>query len=145
MIENLNESSQLKTLLQLKKGNYLEAKRKLKLEIYFSYQIHSQKYCNRKFTKLRCMYNVMTGCDIILGMQTVFKNGNSLAVTVPKPYANELDIEAGTNVAWKKTNEGLLLTTTQSKKPTEIDPEVAKLIKKISKKYAQVWEDLSKV
>lgn len=78
-------------------------------------------------------------------MQTVFKNGNSLAVTVPKPYANELNIEAGTNVAWEKTNKGLLLTTTQPKKPTEIDPEVAKLIKKISKKYAQVWEDLSKV
>lgn len=78
-------------------------------------------------------------------MQTVFKNGNSLAVTVPKVYANELNIEAGTDVAWKKTHEGLLLTTHQVKKPTEIDPEVAKLIKKISKKYAQVWEDLSKV
>lgn len=78
-------------------------------------------------------------------MQTVFKNGNSLAVTVPKPYANELNIEAGSSVAWKKTDEGLLLTTQNIKKPTEIDPEVAKLIKKISKKYSQVWEDLSKV
>lgn len=78
-------------------------------------------------------------------MQTVFKNGNSLAVTVPKVYANELSIEAGTDVSWKKTEEGLLLTTSKIRKPTEIDPEVVKLIKKISKKYAQVWEDLSKV
>lgn len=78
-------------------------------------------------------------------MQTVFKSGNSLAVTVPKVYAHELNIEPGSNVSWKKTNEGLLLTTTQVKKPTEIDPEVVKLIKKISKKYAQVWDDLSKV
>lgn len=78
-------------------------------------------------------------------MQTVFKNGNSLAVTVPKVYAHELSIEAGSNVAWKKTTDGLLLTTTQVKKPSDIDPEVAKLIKKISKKYSQVWEDLSKV
>lgn len=78
-------------------------------------------------------------------MQTVFKNGNSLAVTVPKVYANELNMEAGTDVEWKKTNDGLLLSTSQVRKPTEIDPEVAKLIKKISKKYAQVWGDLSKV
>jgi len=78
-------------------------------------------------------------------MQTVFKNGNSLAVTVPKVYANELEIQAGSNVLWKKTDQGLVLTTSQSRNPTEIDPEVAKLIKKISKKYTQVWEDLSKV
>lgn len=78
-------------------------------------------------------------------MQTVFKNGNSLAVTVPKMYARDLEIGAGTNVSWKKTSQGLLLTTSQTKKATEIDPEVAKLIKKISKKYAQVWEDLSRV
>lgn len=78
-------------------------------------------------------------------MQTVFKNGNSLAVTVPKVYAQDLEIGAGTNVSWKKTSQGLLLITSQTKKATEIDPEVAKLIKKISKKYAQVWEDLSKV
>lgn len=78
-------------------------------------------------------------------MQTVFKNGNSLAVTVPKVYASEMEIQAGSNVSWKKTEEGLLLHTSQVREPTEIDPEVAKLIKKISKKYAQVWEDLSKV
>lgn len=78
-------------------------------------------------------------------MQTVFKNGNSLAVTVPKVYANELEIQAGSDVSWKKTDGGLLLTAHQTKRATEIDPEVAKLIKKISKKYSQVWEDLSKV
>lgn len=79
-------------------------------------------------------------------MQKVFKNGNSLAVTVPKVYAHDLSIESGSEIEWKKTDQGLLLLAqVEKKKPTQIDPEVAKLIKKISKKYSQVWEDLSKV
>ena len=79
-------------------------------------------------------------------MRKVFKNGNSLAVTVPTSYAHQLSIRDGSKVEWKQTDEGLLLIhQKKAKKPTEIDPEVAKLIKKISKKYAQVWQDLAKV
>lgn len=79
-------------------------------------------------------------------MRKVFKNGNSLAVTVPKTYAHQLSIRNGSQVEWRQTTEGLLLVhETRAKKPIEIDPEVAKLIKKISKKYSQVWQDLAKV
>ncbi|EKD90627.1 MAG: hypothetical protein ACD_30C00112G0068 [uncultured bacterium] len=79
-------------------------------------------------------------------MQKVFKNGNSLAVTIPKVYAHELSIQTGSGISWSKTEEGLLLVTEKkAKKPSQIDPEVARLIKKISNKYSKVWEDLSKV
>lgn len=79
-------------------------------------------------------------------MPKVFKNGNSLAVTVPKIYAHDLHIRDGSSINWEKTNKGLLLLhETSRKKPTDIDPEVVKLIAKISKKYAGVWEDLSKI
>ncbi len=79
-------------------------------------------------------------------MGKVFKNGNSLAVTVPKIYTHQLSIRDGSNIQWKKTEEGLLLISEKkAKKASQIDPEVAKLIAKISKKYTQVWEDLSKV
>jgi putative addiction module antidote len=79
-------------------------------------------------------------------MQKVFVNGNSLAVTVPKGLAEELNIKSGSQIVWEKAEKGLLLITPKSAKaPTEIDPEVAKLIKKISKKYSGVWQDLSKV
>lgn len=79
-------------------------------------------------------------------MAKVFKNGNSLAVTVPQVYAHELNITNGTSVKWDKNDRGLtLIPDTAKKAATEIDPEVAKLIKKISKKYAQVWEELAKV
>ena len=79
-------------------------------------------------------------------MGKVFKNGNSLVVTVLKAYAHDLSISRGSEVDWKKTEQGLVLTTNRTaKKPTEIDPEVAKLIKKLSKKYSGVWQDLAKV
>ena len=79
-------------------------------------------------------------------MGKVFRNGNSLAVTVPKVYAHQLSIRRGSNIEWKETGDGLLLTAKRvGKKPTDIDPKVVKLIKKISKKYAGVWQDLSKV
>lgn len=79
-------------------------------------------------------------------MRKVFRNGNSLAVTVPKTYAHQLSIRAGSEVEWKPTEEGLFLTTKRSgKKPTDIDPEVAKIIKKLSKKYTGVWQDLARI
>lgn len=66
-------------------------------------------------------------------MRKVFKNGHSLAVTVPKAYAHQLSIRDGSQIEWLKTEDSLILTTTKKavKKPTEIDPEVVKLIKKI--------------
>ncbi len=79
-------------------------------------------------------------------MGKVFKNGNSLAVTVPKIYAHQLRIQHGSQVTWKETEQGLLLVSeNKTKKATEIDPKVAELIDKISKKYTLVWQDLSKV
>lgn len=79
-------------------------------------------------------------------MRKVFKNGNSLAVTVPKTYAHQLSIRAGSQVEWVKTEDSLILRTKRSgKKPTEIDPKVARLIDEIDKKYTQVWQDLANV
>lgn len=80
-------------------------------------------------------------------MQKVFVNGNSLAVTVPKVYADELNIKTGTPVLWEKTEKGLLLYSPQkaSKSPNSIDPKVVKLIEKLSKKYSQVWQELAKL
>lgn len=77
-------------------------------------------------------------------MRKVFKNGNSLAVTVPKTYAHQLSIRDGSRIEWRKTEDSLILTTKRAgKRPTEIDPRVAELIEEIDKKYTKVWQDLS--
>lgn len=88
----------------------------------------------------QCQYNQ-------IDMQKVFINGNSLAVTVPKAFADQLEIKSGTPIVWEKLDQGLLLYTPQktAKSPSTIDPKVAKLIKEISKKYSQVWQELAKL
>lgn len=79
-------------------------------------------------------------------MPKVFKNGNSLVVSVPKTYAYQLSIRDGSTVKWENRDEGLLLVhEKRAKKATEIDPKIVELIDKIDKKYTQVWADLSKV
>ena len=86
-------------------------------------------------------------CQYNKDMQKVFVNGNSLAVTVPKVFANQLNIKSGTPIQWEKTGQGLLLYMPQktSKSPTTVDPKVLKLIEKLSKKYSQVWQELAKL
>lgn len=78
-------------------------------------------------------------------MQKVFVNGNSLTVTIPKPFADSLNIKSGAQIDWEKTDKGLLLFVPQksARKAIEVDPEVAKLIKKLSKKYSSVWQELA--
>lgn len=80
-------------------------------------------------------------------MQKVFVNGNSLAVTVPKAFADQLNIKTGTPIQWEKTEKGLLLYSPQivAKSPRSIDPKVINLIEKISKKYSKVWQELAKL
>lgn len=79
-------------------------------------------------------------------MRKVFKNGNSLAVTVPKAYAHQLNIRDGSKIEWEPRDEGILLKRdVPQKSAQQIDPEVAKLIKKLSKKYSGIWEELAKV
>ncbi len=80
-------------------------------------------------------------------IQKMIRVGNSLAATIPKVYIDELNYKVGTPLKWEKTDNGLLLYTPQkaAKSPSSIDPKVAKLIEKLSKKYSQVWQELSKL
>lgn len=80
-------------------------------------------------------------------IQKIIKVGNSLATTVPKSLADQLNIKSGTPVAWEKTGKGLLLYIPEKvdKSPQSVDPEVLKLIDKISKKYSKAWQELAKL
>lgn len=85
-------------------------------------------------------------CQYNQNMRKVFRNGNSLAVTVPKEYASKHKIQEGSLIDWNESEQGLVLSVEENVKPaTLIDPEVAKLIQKISKKYSLVWQELAKL
>lgn len=77
-------------------------------------------------------------------MRKVFRNGNSLAVTVPKAYAHQLSIRAGSEVEWEKTAEGLTLTPQKKIKATGIDVKFAKMVDEFIDEHKDVLQELSK-
>lgn len=77
-------------------------------------------------------------------MGKVFKNGNSLAVTVPKVYAHQLSIRSGSEVEWKKTSQGLTLIPQKKTKAVGVDLKFAKMVDEFIDEHKDVLQELSK-
>lgn len=76
-------------------------------------------------------------------MRKVFKNGNSLAVTVPKTYAHQLSIRNGSEVEWKQTNEGLTLILQKKTKAIGVDPKFVQMVDEFINEHEDVLQELS--
>ncbi|OGE37182.1 hypothetical protein A3B45_02575 [Candidatus Daviesbacteria bacterium RIFCSPLOWO2_01_FULL_39_12] len=76
-------------------------------------------------------------------MGKVFKNGNSLAVTVPKAYAHQLSIRDGSQIEWTKTTQGLTLTPQNKTKVSGVDQKFAKMVDEFIKDHKDVLQELS--
>lgn len=76
-------------------------------------------------------------------MRKVFKNGNSLAVTVPKAYAHQLSIRDGSMIEWKKTNRGLVLSLPKKAKIAGVDQKFAKMVDEFIKDHEDVLQELA--
>ncbi|MBI2338169.1 AbrB/MazE/SpoVT family DNA-binding domain-containing protein [Candidatus Daviesbacteria bacterium] len=77
-------------------------------------------------------------------MRKVFRNGNSLAVTVPKTYAHQLSIRAGSEVEWRKTDAGLTLMPQKKIKASGIDLKFAKMVDEFMNEHEDVLQELSR-
>lgn len=76
-------------------------------------------------------------------MRKVFKNGNSLAVTVPKAYAHQLSIRDGSEVEWEKVDKGLLLKTNKPTKLKGVDQKFAKMVDEFTQDHEDVLQELA--
>lgn len=74
-------------------------------------------------------------------MRKVFKNGNSLAVTVPKAYAHQLSIRDGSQVEWEKRDNGLFLKT--SKPIKGVNQKFAKMVDEFIEDHKDVLQELA--
>lgn len=77
-------------------------------------------------------------------MRKVFKNGNSLAVTVPKAYAHQLSIRDGSQVEWKKTNKGLVLLPQKKIRISGVDQKFAKMVDEFINDHEDVLQELAR-
>ncbi len=73
----------------------------------------------------------------------VFKNGNSLAVTVPKAYALQLSIRDGSQVEWKVTKQGLILKPNKPVKAKGVDKKFAAMVDEFINDHEDVLKELS--
>lgn len=78
-------------------------------------------------------------------MGKVFRNGNSLAVTVPKAIAHSLQIRQGSYVEWKDSKEGtFLVAEKKTKKVNEVDAKFMKMVDKFVNRHSDVLRELAK-
>lgn len=76
-------------------------------------------------------------------MGKVFKNGNSLAVTVPKAYAHQLSIKSGSEIEWEERGQELLLKPKKSIKVRGVDQEFVKMVDEFIKDHEDVLKELA--
>lgn len=77
-------------------------------------------------------------------MGKVFRNGNSLAVTVPKAFAHQLSIRDGSKIQWAQKNNGLLLLKTEKiAKTHSVDKKFAQMVDEFINDHEDALQELS--
>lgn len=79
--------------------------------------------------------------------QKLYKNGNSIAVTIPKEYLKDLHLDANSEVLLLEDAQSQTITITPQKKTmpnSSITPEFLKWLDKFNKQYGPALKELAK-
>lgn len=76
-------------------------------------------------------------------MRKVFRNGNSLAVTIPKEYLEELNLKEGSEVVVTKKDQGLIIKPSKTSLAPEVDKRFMKMVDDFIIDHKDVLKELS--
>lgn len=79
--------------------------------------------------------------------QKLYRNGNSVAVTIPRQYLKDLKLRNGSEVIVDQDPEvgAIIITSKKAKKVSgKITPEFLKWLESFNKKYAPALKELAK-
>ena len=79
--------------------------------------------------------------------QKLYKNGNSVVVTIPKEYLNDLKLKDGSEVVMEQNmDSGLIIISKKGaqKTDTKISPEFLHWLDSFNKKYAPALRELAR-
>lgn len=79
--------------------------------------------------------------------QKLYKNGNSVAVTIPKEFMRDLNLRAGSEVIVEKnteTGEIIISRKKNVKTSSRITPEFLTWLNSFNKKYGPALKELAK-
>ena len=75
--------------------------------------------------------------------QKLYKNGNSIAVTIPKEYLLELGLDADSEVLVKKRGKELVVTSSKIVASKNVDQKFAKMVDEFINDHEDVLKELS--
>lgn len=76
-------------------------------------------------------------------VQTLYKNGNSIAVTIPHQYVSELDLKEGSEVVVEKEGKGLRILAKKYTLASDVDPKFMKMVDDFVNEHASVLQELA--
>lgn len=87
---------------------------------------------------VHCQYN-----SVIMLTQKLYKNGNSVAVTIPKEYLEDLNLKPGTLVVVKKEGDELIVTSKKKNLASDVDIKFAKQVEEFINDHQDVLQKLA--
>ncbi len=81
--------------------------------------------------------------NITMLIQKIYRNGNSLAVTIPKQYLEDLSLIEGSQVVVEKKGNGILLTTKKQTLAPDVDGKFMKMVDSFIDKHEDVLQKLA--
>lgn len=75
--------------------------------------------------------------------QKLYKTGNSVAVTIPKEYLEELNLKEGGLVVVKKRGQELVVTPKTKTTAAGVDPKFARMVDEFINEHEDVLRELS--
>lgn len=75
--------------------------------------------------------------------QKLYKNGNSVAVTIPKEYLKELNLRDGSQVIVEKNDHQLIVTAKRRVLAGGVDQKFARMVDEFINDHKDVLQELS--
>jgi len=75
--------------------------------------------------------------------QKLYKNGNSVAVTIPKDYLRELNLRDGSQVVVKKEGSELIISSKKKELAQDVDSKFMKMVDEFINDHEDVLRELS--
>lgn len=75
-------------------------------------------------------------------IQKTYRNGNSVAVTIPKDYLTELNFTSGSTVSVEKKGRTLVITPHREKEPV-VDAKFMQMVDEFASDHADVLRQLA--
>lgn len=75
--------------------------------------------------------------------QKLYRNGNSVAVTIPKQLLEELNLKEGSDVVIEKDGEELVVKSKQAKLAPDVDAKFMQMVDEFMDEHEDVLRELS--